>query len=139
MKFFLLLLGLVVSAGAAQPPVSSKKVQDEVRMVVEAQLAAFRADDYGAAYALAAANLQRRFSAPLFERLIKRGYPALARHTRTELGLVRGDGQDRAEVVVSVYDGREQQADFRYLVVRQRAGWRINGVEPVPVAKRGDL
>lgn len=139
MKFFLLLLGLVASAGAEPTRVSSKEVQAEVRTVVEAQLAAFRAEDYGAAYALAAASLQRKFSAPLFERLIKRGYPALARHARAELGLVRGDRQDRAEVVVSVYDGREQQADFRYLMVRQRAGWRIDGVEPVPVAKRGDI
>jgi hypothetical protein len=138
MKWFLLMLCLAVTAGAEPMRISPKDVRKGVQQVVEAQLAAFHENEYGEAYALASASIQRQFSAALFERMIKRGYPALARHARAELGLVHDDGEGRAEVVVSVYDAQERQTDFRYLVVLQGEEWRVNGVVAAPPPKRGD-
>ena len=138
MKIILLLLCLAVTVGAEPLHLSSKEVRKGVLEVVDAQLTAIHEGKYDAAYALASVNIQRQFSELLFERLIKRGYPALARHARAETGLVRDDSEGRAEVVVSVYDGQDRQTDYRYLVVRQGDEWRINGVVAAPLPKRGD-
>lgn len=139
MRVICLLLGVAISAGAAAANPSLEKVRTEVRAVVEAQLKAFQNGDYGAAYEFASAGLQQKFTVPLFERLIRRGYPALPRHTRAELGIGREAGKDRVAIVVSVYDGRGRQTDYLYLLVGQSDGWRIEGVEAVPVPPRGDI
>lgn len=139
MRVFCLLLCLTMGAGVASAGPSPEKVRTEVRAVVAAQLKAFQDGDYGAAYEFASAGLQQKFTVPLFERLIRRGYPALPRHTRAELGIVREAGEDRVAVVVSVYGGRGRQTDYLYLLVRQSSGWRIEGVEAVPVPTRGDI
>ena len=138
MKFLALLLALLVSAQAAPLHLSKKAVSAAVQQVVEAQLTALRAQDYAAAYALASVRLQRQFTASLFARLIKRGYPALAHHARSEAGFVYDDGQGRAEVIISVYDGQDRQSDYRYLMVKQSDQWRINGVLAEAPPKRGD-
>lgn len=139
MRVFCLLFCVAISVGAASANPSLKKVRTEVRAVVEAQLKAFQDGDYGAAYEFASAGLQQKFTVPLFERLIRRGYPALPRHARAELGIGREAGKDRVAIVVSVYDGRGRQTDYLYLLVRQSGGWRIEGVEAVRVPKRGDI
>ena len=138
MRFLALLLALAASLHAAPLHLSKKGVSAPVRQVVDAQLAALRADDYAAAYALASAQIQQQFTARLFERMIKRGYPALARHARAEPGLVHDDGAGRAEVVISVYDSQDRQMDFRYRLVQQNDEWRINGVVTEAPPKRGD-
>src|SRR5689334_16027304 len=71
-------LGMVLFSGvfahAAEPEMhlSSKKVRDEVRAVVEAQLAALRIGDFATAYDFAARPLRRQFDERLFALMIKR-------------------------------------------------------------------
>ena len=136
----ILLLGLLATAGAAGPELrlSPRKTRDEVRAVVEAQLAALRAGDFDQAYGFAAEGIRRQFDARLFGAMIKRGYPALLRPGQSDLGVVRDDGENLAQVLVTVTDRQKRITVYRYWLVQEEAGWRISGVVPEQRPPRGD-
>src|SRR5215213_385052 len=52
------------------------------RAVIRQQLAAFRENDYSAAYRHAAPEIQEQFAVAEFRRMVRDGYPQLA-HSRT--------------------------------------------------------
>ena len=135
-----LLLGLLATATAAEPELrlSSRKTRDEVRAVVEAQLAALRAGDFEAAYDFASAGIRRQFDARLFAAMIRRGYPALLRPGQSDLGIVRDDGADQAQILVTVTDRQGRSTVYRYLLEKEEAGWRISGVVLEQRPPRGD-
>jgi hypothetical protein len=136
----LLLAGWLGGAHAAEPEMrlSPKPVRDEVRAVVTAQLAALRSGDFAAAYDFAAQAVRRQFDERLFALMIRRGYPPLLKPGRSELGVVRDDGQGAAQVSVTVTDARNRSTVYRYWLVKERAGWRINGVVLEQRPPRGD-
>lgn len=135
-----LLLGLLAPAGAAEPEMrlSPKKIRDEVRAVVEAQLAALQAGDFPGAYEFAGHGIRRQFDERLFAALIKRGYAALLRQDKTDLGVVRDNGRDSAQVQVTVTDRQNRSTVYRYILNKEAAGWRINGVVLEQKPPRGD-
>ncbi len=59
---------------------STKAVREAVQEVVAAQLLAIKDGDFEKAYGYATEGIKRRFTAPVFAALIRRGYPALIRH-----------------------------------------------------------
>jgi hypothetical protein len=125
----LILAGAFVGVAArAEMKVSTNSVRDEVRKVVEAQLKAFRDDDYKAAYALAARQIRRRFDPEVYELMIKRGYASLAHNQRVQYGLVYDDGEGEAEIRVLVVDADNQRTDYRYQLIKERGVWRVGGV-----------
>src|SRR5882757_5091465 len=112
----LLSLGLLAAARAAEPEMrlSPKKVRDEVRAVVEAQLAALRAGDFATAYDFAARGIKRQFDERLFAAMIRRGYGTLLKPDKTDLGVVRDDGEGTAQVSVTATDGLKHSTLYRY-------------------------
>ena len=137
----LLPLGLALAATgwAADLKLSGRPVRDDVRQVVETQLAAFRQDDYAAAFALAARGIRERISLRVYEAMLKRGYPALAQHRRADLGLPRDDGLGHAEVAVTVFDAAGHRAGFRYRLMLEEGVWRVSGVVQDDQPKRADM
>lgn len=136
-----LLLGLLAGAVAAEPEMrlSPKKVRDEVRAVVEAQLGALRAGDFAAAYDFAARGIRRQFDERLFTMMIKRGYAPLLRPDQTDFGVVRDDGEGTAQIAVTVTDRQNRSTGYRYWLVKEGDAWRINGVVLEQRPPRGDI
>ncbi len=136
-----LLLGLLAGAVAAEPEMrlSPKKVRDEVRAVVEAQLAALQAGDFAAAYELAARGIRRQFDERLFTVMIKRGYAPLLRPDQTDLGVVRDDGEGTAQIGVTVSDRQNRSTVYRYWLVKEGDARRITGAVLQQRAPRGDI
>lgn len=118
--------------------ISPREIREGVRTTVEGQLGALRANRFEIAYEYAARGIRRQFSAAVFAEMLRRGYPALLEHKRAELGLVRDNGDGRAVVDVDVFDGAAKLARYRYQLVLERGGWRIEGVVLVRPAARGD-
>jgi len=134
------LLGAV--AGLAAEPelrLSPKKIREEVRAVVEEQLAAFRAGDFKHAYALASAGIKAQFDERLFAALIRRGYPALLRAGEADLGVVRDQDGEEAQLTVAVTDRQKRAIVYRFSLVKEADGWRINGVVLEQKPPRGDI
>ncbi len=117
---------LARAAAAEAMRASKPEVRQEVVAVVEAQLAAFRADDVAKAYGFAAAELRAQKPLPLFAGIVKGSYPEIWTNTRAECGLVRDDGTF-ARLLVHVF-GRDGSATYDYTLVKERAGWRIRDV-----------
>jgi hypothetical protein len=137
----LILCGLLASAHAAEPELrlSPRKIREEVRAVVAAQLEALRAGDFATAYDFAARGIRRQFDEQLFAVMIRRGYPTLLRPGQAEVGPVRDDGKGTAQVVVTVTDRQKNITAYRYWLVNEEAGWRISGVVREAKPPRGDI
>jgi hypothetical protein len=127
-------------AAAAEPELrlSSKAVREEVRAVVEAQLAALRTGDFTTAYDFAARPVRRQFDERLFTLMIKRGYAALLKPASVDIGLVRDDGEGTAQVLVTVTDAQKRATVYRYWLMREGDHWRIAGVVMEQRPPRGD-
>ncbi len=98
-----------------------------------------RREDFPAAYALASLGIKQQFRPPVYEQMIRRGYPALLRHRRAELGVVQDSGAGRAAVPVILHPAEGAKARYRYHLVREDGAWRVNGVMPEPAAAKGDI
>lgn len=134
------LAGLAATLRAAEPSMrlSQKQVRDEVKTVVEAQLAALKEGDFPTAYGFAARGIKTQFDLRVFALMLKRGYAPLLRHESADIGLVRDDGEGAAQVEVTVVDGLQRATAYRYWLVREEAGWRITGVVLEQKPPRGD-
>jgi hypothetical protein len=135
----LLFSGILTGAAEPEMRLSPKKVRDEVRAVVEAQLAALRTGDFATAYDFAARGIRRQFDVPLFAAMIRRGYPALLKPGQAEIGLVRDDGEGTAQVSVTIIDSQKRSTVYRYWLVQEGEAWRINGVAIEQRPPRGDI
>ncbi len=107
---------------------SKPDVRKEVVAVIEAQLTAFRAGELKKAYSFGAAALRAQTPLRAFVAIVQNNYPEILANTRAEFGLVRDDGQ-RATVRVHVF-AKDADAPYDYVLVKERAGWRISGVLP---------
>ena len=119
-------------------PRSAKPVREAVKATVEAQLEAIREGDFTRAYGYASEGIQRQFSPAVFTAMLKRGYPAIVRHTRADFAGVRDDGEGSARVEVTVTDRLNRSTDYRYFLTKEAAGWRIEGVVPEELPAKGD-
>jgi len=124
------LAGLLTVAGAqeAELRISPRKVRDDVRIVVLSQLSALQAGDFAKAYSFAAQGIRRQFDVRVFGLLMKRGYAPLLRQVKSDLGIVRDDGQGAAQVTVTVTDRLNRNTVYTYWLVQEEKGWRVGGV-----------
>lgn len=106
--------------------ISGAEVKAEVATVIEGQLAALRAGDVNKAYSFASAPLRAQMNLRAFTAVIQNNYREIWANERAEIGLVRDDGR-RARVMVHVHS-KHGAATFDYVLVRERAGWRIGSV-----------
>ena len=117
----------------AGPPItlSDESVRNELIQVIEGQLAAFRKNDYPKAYNFAATTIRNQVPLPAFERMVRTGFPVIARSSSAEFGVIVDNGRD-AVVNVGVVGEGGRVIHYRYFLHQELAGWRITGVVRVP-------
>jgi hypothetical protein len=115
--------------GDAEPilHLSSGSVRNEVRAVIEAQLAAFRAGDYRKAHSFAASEMQQALGVFEFEAMVRTGYPAIAQSRSAAFGLAL-DAGDEAVITVRVQGPENDSIAYQYHLRKEASGWRIAGV-----------
>ena len=126
-----MLLGLLAgfAAGrlaAADLRASKPEVKKEIVTVIEGQLGAFRAGDVMKAYNFAALSLRQQMPLRTFVSVVQANYPEIWANTGADCGIVRDDGT-RATVLVHV-SAKQGDAAFDYVLLRERAGWKIGSV-----------
>ena len=100
----------------------------ELFVVVNDQLAAFRADDFSSAYRQASTSVQQKFTLSQFEAMVRRNYLEMAHAQRVEFGSVRvADSTAVMEVFFFASDGSARV--FVYSLISEDGGWKIGGVE----------
>ncbi len=130
--FFALLfsMGMAISvSGQIRPEefkASKREVREQVIAVIAAQLEAFRTGKVSEAYQYAATNLRAQTPPRAFGAIVRENYPAIWSNTHAEFGIVRDDGK-YAAVPVHVYSSSGDAA-YDYVLIKERAGWRIGSV-----------
>jgi hypothetical protein len=107
--------------------ISNDSTKNGLIKIVDAQLAAFRRGDYPRAYAFAGSQVHSQYPLPLFERMVKIGYPVIARSRSAQFGVILDNG-DEAVVNVGILDGSGRIFHYQYFLKHEPAGWKINGV-----------
>lgn len=105
---------------------------DMARIVLD-QLAAFRRDDWAAAYAYASATIQSRFDLEAFRQMVTGGYAPIARSTTATVSHVEVVDPSHGLVEVRVEGANGEMIDALYELVDEQGQWRINGVLTRPV------
>jgi hypothetical protein len=103
------------------------KLQKQLVLVIQSQLAAFRQEDYSAAYAFAAADFKAQVPLAAFERLVKAAFPQIARSRSAEYGIILDNGED-ARVEVTIVGESGTRIHYQYVLHREHGGWKIGGV-----------
>jgi hypothetical protein len=128
LRLFLSLLLVCVSAlGEEGLKPSEMKTKEVLHAVIDGQLAAFRKDDYAAAYVFADGEIRNQFSLETFERMVRAGFPAIAHSTSAKCGLSFDNG-DEAVVNVRVFSANREPIDYQYTLRRDGEAWHITGV-----------
>lgn len=109
---------------------SQMKTKDQLHAVISSQLAAFRANDFAAAYVFADEGIKRQVAVEQFEMMVRHGYPAIAKSASATFGLTFDNG-DEAVVNVRVVGANAQEITYQYMLRRSGEAWRITGVVPL--------
>ncbi|HEX5796181.1 MAG TPA: DUF4864 domain-containing protein [Geminicoccaceae bacterium] len=123
-----LLMALVLPAGGSAGERLSAADRAAIRGVIEAQLAAFRADDGLRAFGFASPSIQRQFGSPAnFLAMVRTGYRPVHRPREVQFrDLVEVEGEPVQLVLLVGPDFEVVTA--HYVMQRQADGsWRING------------
>jgi Domain of unknown function (DUF4864) len=118
-----------LAAGPAR--LSEEAVRNELIQVIQGQLLAFRKDDYAKAYKYAASTIREQVPLPAFERMVRNGFPVIARSTSAQFGMVLDNGYE-AVVNVGIVSENGRTIYYRYYLRQERVGWKITGVMRVP-------
>ena len=126
-------LGLALLLVAAPAAGQGADPRAEMTRTVLDQLAAFRRDDWTAAYTYAASTIQARFGLEAFRQMVTGGYTEIARSVRATVSHVEmiDAGHGLVEVRVDGENGRT--VDALYELVDEQGNWRIEGVLTRPV------
>ncbi|WP_439815043.1 DUF4864 domain-containing protein [Zavarzinia sp. CC-PAN008] len=128
LAMLVLAVSMLGQARAADAPEAADRAA--IRSLIEAQIAAFRRDDAGAAWAAASPEIQERFMTPeFFLEVVRSKYPAVYRPKLVQFRALRDvDGALRQDVYMVGPDGKG--VVVTYSLQRQPDGtWRINGVQ----------
>lgn len=119
----------LAGAPAAQAGVLGAAQARQVRAVVEAQLAAFAADDAERAYSFAAPNVRRLFPNPgLFMAMVRSGYPVVYRPASVAfLKPERGDDGSVIQAVQMTNASGDMWLAVYRLQRQPGKAWRISG------------
>ena len=103
------------------------------------QLEAFRRDDYDTAYAFASAEIRQMFDRASFERMVRSGYPEIARSTFALISRSEASPDGHVHIRVRVRGANGNGVEALYDMVWEDGSWRINGVvtKPDPGLVRG--
>jgi hypothetical protein len=128
-----ILLGALLGFGGAalapaQPDTDARAAAEPIM----SQLEAFRRDDYDAAYGFASAEIRALFDRPAFERMVKSGYPEIARSTFAFVSQAQTAPDGHVYVRVRIRGANGNSIEALYDMVWEDGRWRINGVVARP-------
>lgn len=126
--FFFALCGAAVLATHLVRRETRPPRAQELFLVVNRQLSAFRAADFASAYQHSALVVQQKFSLPQFELMVRRDYSAMTEPQEVEFGAVHASGANAyMQVFLTTPDGTVRS--YLYSFTCESDGWKINGVE----------
>jgi hypothetical protein len=106
-----------------------------IRAVISGQIAAFRADDFAAAFGFASPAIREMFGSPeRFGQMVREGYPMVLRPSDVRFAAL-DDRDGRKVQSVLLTDQAGALHVLEYEMVPFEGGWRINGVR---LRKAGD-
>lgn len=113
--------------GARKPTDAELKA---VKSAIEAQLKAFKADDYATALKYQSSNLKENFdSLDDFRRMMKQSYPQFARYRSISYGTATCDAQaERVAIQVTVTGEDKITVKAVYLMLKEADGYKVDGV-----------
>lgn len=114
------------SAETSTMPASKPAVRKQVIAVIDAQLAAFRAQDPARAYSYVSVGLRRRMPVSVFAAVVRDNYPQIWTNTRAEYGIVR-DNSAMAKVLVHV-EGQTGPGAYDFTLESENGQWRIRAM-----------
>jgi uncharacterized protein DUF4864 len=120
-------LGMAIPA-RAQQDAHAKAAADSILR----QLEAFRRDDYDGAYAFASDDIQQAFDRVSFERMVRSGYPEIAHSSSAAVSRVDVAQDGHVHIRMKVKGTNGNTVEALYDMVRESAGWRVNGVVTRP-------
>lgn len=127
MKQIILIFAIAIAL--AFPMNADEGEAGAIRAVISEQFAAFEADDFDAAFAIAAPGIQRVFQTPEnFAGMVKRGYPMVHRNAEVRFLELRDLG-GRLWQKVMIRDRAGALHVLDYEVLRVDGAWRIGAVE----------
>ena len=109
------------------PRTSTEAVKKELTAVIDAQLDAFRADDYAKAYTFAATEIKGLFPADAFEKMVRTTYPVIAHSSAADYGMAFDTGEE-AVVNVRISNAEKKSVEYQYLLKKEDGQWKIGGV-----------
>lgn len=117
-----LILLTALSVAAAEPA-------DLIQAVIRQQMKAFNEEDYATARTFASEGLRQRFSKERFEKMVKSGYPQIAKSHLVSFGEILFSDDNQAAVATVHVTGKDRITVIaRYLMVLEGDAWKINGV-----------
>lgn len=104
----------------------------DIRGVIENQIIAFRADDFGSAFSFASPAIKGVFGTPeRFGQMVRQGYPMVHRPDDIRfLGLEERMGRKVQRVMIRDAAGKVHFLDYE--MIEAEGGWQINGVRLLP-------
>ncbi|PCH70541.1 MAG: DUF4864 domain-containing protein [Rhodobacteraceae bacterium] len=122
-RFVFLLLVVIGLAGQARAQ------SPDIVATIDAQIEAFKADDFERAFSYASPSIQRLFSsAENFGNMVQNGFPMVWRPGRVRfLELREIDGKLWQKVMITDAAGRVHLLDCQ--MIDLESGWKINGVQ----------
>lgn len=102
-------------------------MKEQLHKVISQQIEAFRHDDYATAYTFAAKGIKEQFPLAAFEKMVKEGYPIIAKSKEAIFGLTLDDGK-KAVVNVRVVNDARESVSYQYLLELDDEKWCIAGV-----------
>jgi len=110
------------------------ETQRAIREVIQAQLAAFQADDAALAYSYASPEIQARFGSPeRFMAMVRAGYDPVYRPSAVEFQELHADSDEQWVQQVLLVDRGGRTVFAFYPMRRQGDGtWRIGGCTLLP-------
>lgn len=96
------------------------------------QLEAFRRGDFDAAYTFASQEIRQIFDREGFERMVKAGYPEIARSTYAVVAGSQADANGNVYVRLKIRGANGNSVEAVYEMVWEEGTWKINGVVTKP-------
>jgi hypothetical protein len=128
MRLMPAIFGLGLSIAVLITPRAGWAQEADIRGVIDAQITAFLADDFAAAFEFAAPGIRRIFrSAENFGLMVREGYPMVHRPGRVRYLDLEPAGADRLQrVLIEDRSGARHVLEYRMELVN--GAWRIAGV-----------
>ena len=131
MRYFLLTMMLALGLGASVLVPRAQADEAAIKGVISAQIEAFKADDFEAAFAFASPKIKGIFGdADNFGLMVRQGYPMVWRPSSVTFGENKAYGGTVWQNVL-VRDAAGKLFLFQYEMIKAGDSWQIDSVSPL--------